>query len=151
MANGMGLPPTSYTDVLDFDYRIRDYIVPSTWKLDTKPSPASQETYFHRWFVLASKEISASTPGLRHRTGKADHSAALIHLHRPYFAQALNEQANSQDLTEHRYTASIVSIFRSSWRILYGLEMTWELAPDTIQRTNLPWSQAFSVTVCAIT
>ncbi|KAH6896152.1 hypothetical protein BKA70DRAFT_1318523 [Coprinopsis sp. MPI-PUGE-AT-0042] len=129
MANGMGATPPSYPDILELDSRIREYTVPSAWKLEPNPSPVSQETHFHRWFVLASKETT------------------LMNLHRPYFAQALCEQVDHQDLQEHRYIASIVAIYRSSWRIIFGLELTWRQAPDTIQRTNLPWSQALSATI----
>jgi hypothetical protein len=56
MANGMAVTPAAYPDVLELDSRIRDYAVPSAWKLEADPSPVPQETHFHRWFVLASKE-----------------------------------------------------------------------------------------------
>lgn len=129
MANGMASIPPSYLDVLDLDRRVREHTVPSVWKLDPNPSPVSQDVHFYRWFVLASKEI------------------ALMNLHRPYFAQALCEQVGDKGLHDHRYIASIVAIYRSSWRIVTALDLTWALAPDTIRRTNMPWSQGLSAMI----
>ena len=129
MANGMTSTPPSYPDILVLDRRVREHTVPSVWKVDPNSSPVSQDIYFYRWFVLASKETT------------------LMNLHRPYFAQALCEQLGDKSLREHRYIASIVAIYRSSWRIISTLELTWLLAPDTIRRTNLPWSQALSAMI----
>ncbi|EFI28757.1 hypothetical protein CC1G_13783 [Coprinopsis cinerea okayama7 len=135
MSSGMGpKQPASYSAILDLDRQIRDFPVPAVWRTAVVGSPDEREqqaitteTYFHRWAVLASQET------------------ILLNLHRAYFAQALYE--NSHDLQEHRYIPSVVAIYRSSWRIVTGLQLTWERASDVIQRVNLPWSQALSAAI----
>ncbi|TFK21631.1 hypothetical protein FA15DRAFT_672387 [Coprinopsis marcescibilis] len=129
MASGMGPKQPLYSTILDLDRQIREFPVPSEWRATTErqSTTAKRDTHFYRWSVLAAKETT------------------LLNLHRPYFAQALCE--NVYDLQDHRYIPSIVAIYRSAWRTIIGLQLTWGSAPEMIARVNLPWSQALSAAI----
>lgn len=70
---------------------------------------------------------------------------ALLNLHRPYFAQALNEMP--QDLLRHRYGPSVMAIYRSAWRLIEGVKETHKRVPLVMERLGLPWSQSLSAGV----
>ena len=72
-------------------------------------------------------------------------SPVLLNLHRPYFAQALQE--SPADLHHHRYLPSVVATYRSAWRLSRGLAMTWRAVPAILARLLLPWSHALSAAV----
>ena len=72
-------------------------------------------------------------------------STVLLNLHRPYFAQALQESPS--DLHRHRYLPSVVATYRSAWRLSRGLAVTWRAAPAILARLLLPWSNALSAAV----
>lgn len=73
-------------------------------------------------------------------------ATALLNLHRPYFAQALND--GPQDLLKHRYAPSVLAIYRSAWRIIEALRMTQERVPFVTERWGMPWSLSMSAAVC---
>ena len=76
----------------------------------------------------------------------ADNSGpVLLNLHRPYFAQALQE--SPADIQRHRYLPSIIATYRSAWRLSRGLAMTWMAVPRILARLTLPWSHALSAAV----
>ncbi|CAL1694716.1 unnamed protein product [Somion occarium] len=124
-AFGCKIPP--YSTVIDLDRKVRDFPIP--WRMRVKcglpeeinVSPALR---IQRWLVMSCKE------------------STLLNLHRPYFAQALNEQP--QDLLRHRYGPSVMAIYRSGWRLIEGLKETWKKVPDVLSRMSLPWSQSLS-------
>ncbi|KIM38235.1 hypothetical protein M413DRAFT_248465 [Hebeloma cylindrosporum] len=125
---GARLP--KYSDILDLDRKIRDFDVPLPWRMpmeDEEPSPPPPEVSMYRWLVLSAKEI------------------ALLNLHRGYFAQALQEMP--ADLHRHRYLPSVVAIYRSAWRLIHGLAMTWIVIPKFLARVNLAWSHGLSAAV----
>lgn len=70
---------------------------------------------------------------------------ALLNLHRPYLAQVLN--TTPHDLLKHRYSPSVIAIYRASWRLIEGLIATHKRCPLIIERVSLPWSQALSAAV----
>ena len=72
---------------------------------------------------------------------------ALLNLHRPYFARAMQEMP--ADLPRHPYVASVVAIHRSAWRIIKAIHIMWERAPRLLLRMGLPWSHALSAGVSA--
>ena len=72
-------------------------------------------------------------------------STVLLNLHRPYFAQALQESPS--DLHRHRYLPSVVATYRSAWRLSRGLAVTWRAAPAILARLLLPWSNALTAAV----
>lgn len=72
--------------------------------------------------------------------------AALLNLHRTYFAQALRDQPN--DLLRHRYGPSVMATYRSAWRLIEGLKQPTRRAPGLIAKHNLAWSHALSAAVC---
>lgn len=71
--------------------------------------------------------------------------AALLSLHRPYFTQALKDMP--MDLARHRYIPSVIAIYRSAWRIIEGLQLTWRRIPQALVRFNLAWSHALGAAV----
>ena len=72
-------------------------------------------------------------------------SPVLLNLHRPYFAQALQE--SPADLHRHRYLPSVIATYRSAWRLSRGLAVTWKAVPGILVRLLLPWSHALSAAV----
>ncbi|KAK7695142.1 hypothetical protein QCA50_002332 [Cerrena zonata] len=123
-AFGCKIPP--YTTVIDLDRKVRDFPIP--WRLRVKCGLEDEyqtpSVRLQRWHVMASKECT------------------LLNLHRPYFAQALNEQP--QDLLRHRYGPSVMAIYRSGWRLIEGLRETFKWVPEVLSRVSFPWSQALS-------
>ncbi|KAI0706170.1 hypothetical protein BC835DRAFT_1312763 [Cytidiella melzeri] len=129
MTTVFGVKAPQYSTVLELDKRIRDFPIP--WRLrsqcdqlDINPEPAIN---MQKWMVLSSKEIT------------------LLNLHRPYFAQVLS--ATPHDLLKHRYSPSVIAIYRAAWRLIEGLIYTHQRVPLVIERVTLPWSQALSAAI----
>ncbi|KAF8909503.1 fungal-specific transcription factor domain-containing protein [Mucidula mucida] len=121
-AFGSKVPP--YSVVVDLDRKIRDFPVPSELQACSTTGDQSAIHYMRRWLVLMYKET------------------VLLHLHRAYFAQALQDQP--EDLTRHRYLPSVMSTYRSAWRMIQGLRMVRINAPLLSARVALVWSHALS-------
>lgn len=141
-----------YSAILDLDRKIRDFDVPFPWRMpteDDEPSPPPPEVSMYRWLVLSAKEIGTYHPGYAIFDTHLDFLpfAALLNLHRGYFAQALQEMP--ADLHRHRYLPSVVAIYRSAWRLIHGLATTWIVIPKFLARVNLAWSHGLSAAVCA--
>ncbi|KAG6919080.1 hypothetical protein DXG01_009333 [Tephrocybe rancida] len=51
------------------------------------------------------------------------------------------------ELMRHRYIPSVMSVYRSAWRIMRGLVMTWQHAAQALVRLSLPWSQTLSAAI----
>ncbi|KJA19220.1 hypothetical protein HYPSUDRAFT_44475 [Hypholoma sublateritium FD-334 SS-4] len=121
-------PNTStYSVIIDNDRRIRDFEILEQWRISGDAESLSSDIAMYRWLALSAKE------------------AALINLHRGYFAQALQEAP--ADLQQHRYLPSVVAIYRSSWRLIHGLIVTWTAIPKFLARVNIAWSHGFSAAI----
>ena len=105
-----------YTCVVGFPFRVRRS-VSSLW---------GGEISFNTWLIIFDLPV-------------------LLNLHRPYFAQALQE--SPADLHRHRYLPSVVATYRSAWRLSRGLAVTWRAVPAILARLLLPWSNALSAAV----
>ncbi|KDR86029.1 hypothetical protein GALMADRAFT_235239 [Galerina marginata CBS 339.88] len=129
MEAALGPKQPVYSAILDFDRKIRDFDVPVQWRMlsEDESSAPPPDIAMHRWLVLSSKEI------------------VLLNLHRAYFAQALQEAP--AELQRHRYLPSVVAIYRSAWRLIRGLAMTWMVIPKFLSRVNLAWSQGLSAAI----
>ncbi|KAF8899388.1 fungal-specific transcription factor domain-containing protein [Infundibulicybe gibba] len=129
-----GSRASPYSTILNHDRKIRDFYVPLQLQPDcTKEEPKQpQSVYIHRWLTLSVKEWT------------------LLKLHQPYFARALRDRP--EDLAQHRYTPSVVAAYRSAWRIIRALQITWTRVPQYLARDNLPWSIALSagVVMCSL-
>uniref|UniRef100_A0A8H7Y991 Xylanolytic transcriptional activator regulatory domain-containing protein n=1 Tax=Psilocybe cubensis TaxID=181762 RepID=A0A8H7Y991_PSICU len=131
-------PP--YSTITDLDRKIRDFHVPSQWITpDEGMEEPPLEIAMYRWLVLSAKEIISNLLVTNSRT------PALLNLHRSYFALALQE--SSGDLQRHRYLPSVVAIYRSSWRLVRGLALTWTVIPKFLARVTLAWSHGLSAAV----
>jgi hypothetical protein len=54
------------------------------------------------------------------------------------------------DPLRHKYAASVLATYRSAWRLIEGLSMSWKHPPrEFLARTSLPWSLALSSCVSA--
>jgi len=115
-----------YSHILGLDRKIRDFNIPDKWRmpLEDESLGPHRDIHMYRWLALSSKEI------------------ILLNLHRPYFAQALQE--SPADLHRHRYLPSVVATYRSAWRLSRGLAVTWRAVPAILARLLLPWSNALS-------
>lgn len=80
-----------------------------------------------------------------HELPSADIELALLNLHRPYFSLAVKEA--SDDPLRHKYGASVLSIYRSAWRILTTMQSAYRAAPGITSRYGLVWSHSLA---CAV-
>ncbi|KAJ3503179.1 hypothetical protein NLJ89_g8550 [Agrocybe chaxingu] len=126
MESALGPKQPIYSAILDFDRKLRDFIVPSQWRTPTEDeaTPPPPEVFMYRWLVLSAKET------------------ALLNLHRMYLGQALQEAPS--DLHRHRYVPSAVAVYRSAWRLIHGLAVTWRAIPQFLARVNVAWSHGLS-------
>ncbi|KAL0575784.1 hypothetical protein V5O48_006181 [Marasmius crinis-equi] len=126
MEAAFGCTTPAYAKILELDRKIRDFPVPDYLRVccghEIRP-----EMYMKRYMVLSYKETT------------------LLHLHRAYLAQALLEQPH--DLTHHRLVPSVMSTYRSAWRLIQGLKQIWDQVPQLVSRYNLAWSQALSAAI----
>ncbi|KAF8956467.1 hypothetical protein BDZ97DRAFT_1925478 [Flammula alnicola] len=129
METALGPKQPVYSALLEYDRKIRDFHVPVQWRIppEEELSAPPPDVAMYRWLVLSSKEI------------------AILNLHRGYFAQALQETPS--DLQRHRYLPSVVAIYRSAWRLIRGLAMTWMVIPKFLSRVNLAWSHGLSAAI----
>lgn len=162
MTTAFGAKTPQYTTVLELDRKVRDFPVP--WRLRIKcglavESEPTKVVHIQRWFVMSCKESSESRSSIACLPSSIAAApsnelpdvdlcvhTALLNLHRPYFAQALNELPH--DLLRHRYGPSVMAIYRSAWRLIEGLRETHKKAPQVVERLGLPWSQSLSAAVC---
>lgn len=140
---GATIPP--YESIIELDRQVREFHVPPHLRpsqVDLAPWVAMQ-----KWTVLSSKETSARFPcfifGVPFRTDYG--RIALLHLHRSYFAQALNDKPH--DLTTHKYGPSVMAAYRSAWRLIEGIQCPMNNAAPLIARSALAWSQVLSAAV----
>lgn len=133
LASGMGAKQPSYDTILDLDCQVREFPVHADWRatVERAVAPVAPEVHYQRWYVIACKETT------------------LLNLHRGYFAQALSENFgdDGEGLQDHRYMPSVLSVYRSAWRIVAGLQLAWSHIPNLLQRINLPWSQGLSAAI----
>jgi len=83
--------------------------------------------HLQRHFILAYKE------------------AALLNLHRTYFAQALKDKPN--DPLKHKYGPSVMAAYRSAWRMIVCQAHSIKTVPKIMERMGIFWSQAFSAAI----
>lgn len=132
MDTAFGAKQPAYSLIGTLDRKLRDSPFPPSCRpiLDTVEDLAAcvpVELNIRRWLVLSRREI------------------ALLHLHRPYFAQALQEQPT--DLAKHRYVPSVLAVYRSAWRLTQGLQVIWDRAPEWLSRHTVSWSLALSAAI----
>ncbi|KAG6834457.1 hypothetical protein H0H93_009507, partial [Arthromyces matolae] len=116
MATSFGPRQPTYITVLTLDRQIRDFPVHQTWRPACDGAPVGTELNMVRWLALSAKETT-------------------------YFVKALEEMPN--ELMKHRYTPSVMSVYRSAWRLLRGLRMVWDKEPQIVicllvTRSNIP-------------
>ena len=85
----------------------------------------------------------------RRRGHCADHPwfrcKALLHLHKPYFSQVLADKPG--DILKHKYAPSFIAVFRSAWRLIRGICLTFERVPEFLLRAGVCWSHATDAAV----
>ncbi|OJT04515.1 hypothetical protein TRAPUB_4785 [Trametes pubescens] len=125
-----GAKPPTYAKVFELDRRIRDFPVPPALRIPCGPQEKKVEPIaltMQRLLVTVHKETT------------------LLNLHRPYFSLAVKEA--SDDPLRHKYGASVLSIYRSAWRILTTMQSAYRAAPGITSRYGLVWSHSLA---CAI-
>ena len=143
-----GAKSSSYPVIISLDRKVRDFPVPShlelVWDIAEGSTPVAPYLEMQRWFVLSRKEIST----LASRSQLTSHKVAfiaLLNLHRVYFARALQQKPT--DLQGHQYITSVLTIYRSAWRIIEALKITWRRVPQILSRLCLSWSHGLSAAV----
>jgi len=85
----------------------------------------------------------------RYRGHCADHPChwckALLHLHKPYFSRVLDDKPG--DILKHKYAPSFIAVFRSAWRLIRGICLTFERVPGFLVRAGVCWSHAADAAV----
>ncbi|KAI0828998.1 hypothetical protein BC628DRAFT_1315551 [Trametes gibbosa] len=130
MAVTCATKPPTYAKVFELDKSIRDFPVPTSLRAPISTSETQPDTpalAMQRLFVTFSKE------------------STLFNLHRPYFSLAVKEAPD--DPLRHKYGPSVMTIYRSTWRILTNVQSAYRAAPGVIARGNLVWSHSLA---CAI-
>ena len=150
MATAFGAKQPPYSVIISLDRKIRDFPVPVLWRpvCDTAEGPAPivpLELNMHRWLVMSRKEMSMSHVVHLYSVSHEALILALLCLHRPYFTQALKDMPT--DVARHRYIPSVIAIYRSAWRIIEGLQLTWRRIPQALARFNLAWSHGLAAAV----
>jgi len=132
MTTAFGAVRPTYQVVLYLDRKIRDFSVTTKMRLPCGHVGGTNERYLYRWLGASAKE------------------AILVRLHRPYFAQALIDQPT--DLLKHKFAPSVVSIYRSAWRLIEGVLVTFRQVPQIMARVRLCWSHvlAAAIVMCLI-
>lgn len=73
---------------------------------------------------------------------------ALLHLHKPYFSQVLADKPG--DILKHKYAPSFIAVFRSAWRLIRGVCLTFERVPEFLLRAGASWSHAADAAVSPV-
>lgn len=146
MEEAFGSSRPAYSTIIDFDRKIRDFPVPVNLRVKCGFAEPRAELYMQRLIVLSYKENSGFllAPSMFGTNGCL-FVLALMHLHRAYFAQALQDSPN--DLTTHKYVASVIATFRSAWRLSKSMQVSWKSIPQLLARYHLAWSQILSAAV----
>ncbi|GAW04046.1 hypothetical protein LENED_005812 [Lentinula edodes] len=124
MEETFGSSRPAYSTIIDFDRKIRDFPIPVNLRVKCGVLETRQDLYLQRLIVMCYKENM------------------LMHLHRAYFAQAL--QDSPDDLTTHKYVASVIATYRSAWRLSKAMQIAWMHIPHLLARYHLAWSQVLS-------
>ncbi|KAF5387497.1 hypothetical protein D9757_006516 [Collybiopsis confluens] len=117
----------AYNAIIDFDRKIRDFPIPTNLRIQCGDLESRPEVYMQRLIILSYKENT------------------LMHLHRAYFAQAL--QDSPDNLTTHKYVASVIATYRSAWRLSRSVQFAWQSIPQLLARYHLAWSQVLSAAI----
>ncbi|KDQ62970.1 hypothetical protein JAAARDRAFT_188604 [Jaapia argillacea MUCL 33604] len=124
-----GAKSPSYFTILDLDRRIREFPVPNYLQplCHTFTEGQPPHAVMQRLGVLAAKE------------------ATLLHLHRGYFAQALQDLPDEP--LKHKYGVSVMATYRSAYRLIVGLDESHKIAPKHCTKNYLAWSHALSASI----
>ncbi|KAG5638503.1 hypothetical protein H0H81_012308 [Sphagnurus paluster] len=131
-STAFGPKQPSYLTILALDRRVRDFFIPTFLRPvcdDGQPSfrEIPVELHTKRWMVFGMKEIT------------------LLNLHRPYFVHVIREMP--QELARHRYAPSVISVYRSAWRLIQVMRVWWKNASYPLSRTSQPWSYVLSAAI----
>ncbi|KAJ3984929.1 fungal-specific transcription factor domain-containing protein [Lentinula detonsa] len=124
MEETFGSSRPAYSTIIDFDRKIRDFPIPNNLRVKCGVVEPRKELYLQRLIVMSFKENM------------------LMHLHRAHFAQAL--QDSPDDLTNHKYVASVIATYRSAWRLSKAMQIAWNNIPHLLARYHIAWSQVLS-------
>lgn len=120
----------TYTKIMELDKRVRDFPDPPC--LRDPPTPGTPES------DSVTRIMQTMSVTLYKET-------THLNLHRPYLSQALKDAP--EDPLRHKYGASVMVIYRSTWRIINAVESAYKLAPGITTRMSLQWSQSLA---CAV-
>jgi hypothetical protein len=146
MSTAFGAKQPLYSVIISLDRKIRDFPIPVLWRpVCDNAEIVPLELNMYRWLCLSRKEMSTSTYHYLYVLSHKTPIAAILSLHRPYFTQALKDMPT--DLARHQYLPSVIAIYRSAWRIIEGLQLTWRRVPQALARFNLAWSHGVAAAV----
>ncbi|KAL5537254.1 hypothetical protein ACEPAF_1077 [Sanghuangporus sanghuang] len=122
---------TSYSAILDVDSKVRS-IADLDWQEFVREGQDIATTEKIRWNVNHCKE------------------SILLHIHRPFLLQALNE--NPQNPSLGKYGRSVQACFESSYRLIEGVVWITEQHPQISTRMNslLGISISSAIVMCTI-
>ncbi|EPQ60077.1 hypothetical protein GLOTRDRAFT_123836 [Gloeophyllum trabeum ATCC 11539] len=120
-------PP--YAAILDLDRKVREFYVPERLRPVCVQIDRATPMYVHmqRWMVLSYRENT------------------LLHLHRGYFAQAL--QDSPDEPLKHKYGLSAIAAYRSAYRLIKYFDELFEEFAYPIDRLSLGWSHMLTASI----
>lgn len=139
--------PTSYSDILGLDSRIRNFDVPPILQMVDNDGVSASEA-MQQAMAACTREIGEMISLLCLSGNWSNHVllfAALLHLHRNYFTQALN---GSQDFTvKHRYAPSVLAVYSSACNLIWTVDTLFSWEPYLSACYMVFWANCFSAAV----
>ncbi|KAI0370472.1 hypothetical protein BV20DRAFT_1035925 [Pilatotrama ljubarskyi] len=130
MTSAFAAKSPTYAKIFELDRRVRDSPVPPALRIpcgapETPPAPLWLT--MQRLFVTLAREMT------------------LVNLHKPFFSLAVKDASNEP--LDHKYAPSVITVCRSTSRILNAVLAAYRAAPGLIARCGIIWSHSLA---CAI-
>ncbi|KAG6332653.1 hypothetical protein ID866_6438 [Astraeus odoratus] len=141
--------PPNYQALLELDRKIRKFVVPSHLQSPTEASEVGRI-----WSMESSRAMQqycslciqqSSERSQTHFCTVHSLHQDLLYIHRSYFAQAISEAPD--DPLQHKYSASVIAVYRSACRLVFSLKGLYRVHPIPTSHQRFFWSGIFSCCV----
>ncbi|KAJ7589636.1 fungal-specific transcription factor domain-containing protein [Mycena floridula] len=147
LGTAFGASAPAYAEVIGLDRKIRDFLVPFplrwTCTAEQRAKVMGPNDPISRSCVVEPEDEPPSLAQMLQRFLIIGYKeSTLLHLHRAYFAQALSE--SPENLAGHAYLPSVMSTYRSAWRLITSIRLAWYTFPGILGRMGGIWGWALS-------